>query len=83
MFDDRVMAIVVRLNDQENQGWQCVNSIAHITIGTRDDSVKPKESNDLLQRWVNNGANGETGIEELVFDKKEYIEGFVKGVLSR
>lgn len=76
------MAIVVRLVDEEGQ-WDCVNRIAHITIGTRDDSVKPKESNDLLARWLEVGATGETNIGEVVFEEKPLIKGTVQGVLSR
>ena len=76
------MAIVVRLVDSDDR-WKCVNDIAHITIGTRDDGVKPKESNDLLAKWVKDGVNSETGIGERVFDPKIVLKGVVKGVLSR
>lgn len=76
------MAIVVRLVDPDDR-WKCVNDIAHITIGTRDDSIKPKESNDLLAKWLKEGADGETGIGERVFDPKIVLKGVVKGVLSR
>jgi tRNA ligase len=81
VFDDRVMAIVVRLIDEED-AWQCVNQVAHITVGTRDDSVKPKESNDLLQRWLEVGT--EPGLmREIVFSHKPIVEGVVKPVQSR
>lgn len=82
VFDDRVMAMVVRLVDPTGQ-WKCTNNVAHITVGTRDDAVKPKESNDLLARWLNKGTGGETGIQEVVFDNKPNLEGVVRGVLSR
>ncbi|KAK8859569.1 RNA ligase-domain-containing protein [Apiospora arundinis] len=82
VFDSRIMAIVVRLVDPEDR-WKCVNDIAHITIGTRDEGVKPKESNDLLAKWLKDGAGGETGIGERVFDPKIVLKGVVKGVLSR
>ncbi|RBQ91623.1 hypothetical protein VDGD_07834 [Verticillium dahliae] len=82
VFNDRVMAIVVRLNGQD-QAWQCVNPIAHITVGTREDSIKPKESNELLARWLNEGVGEATGIREVVFDNKETLEGAVQGVMSR
>ena len=75
------MAIVVRLIDAEGK-WECVNRVAHITVGTRDDSVKPKESNDLLARWLDQGvAGGE--IAEIVLEPKPTIKGDVKAVLSR
>ncbi|PHH92075.1 hypothetical protein CDD83_9101 [Cordyceps sp. RAO-2017] len=81
VFDDRVMAIVVRLADDEGK-WECVNRVAHITVGTRDASVKPKESNDLLGRWLDDGlADGE--MREVLFEHKPKARGDVKGVLSR
>jgi tRNA ligase len=82
VFDDRIMAIVVRLSDQDDQ-WQCVNRVAHITVGTRDDSVKPKESNDLLARWLEVGSSPETQIGEIVFTEKPVLKGTVAPVLAR
>lgn len=76
------MAIVVRLVDPEDR-WKCVNNVAHITVGTRDDGVKPKESNDLLAKWLKDGPGDETGIGERAFDPKVVLKGVVKGVLSR
>lgn len=75
------MAIVVRLFDAENK-WECVNKVAHITVGTRDAAVKPKESNDLLAKWLEVGAGNE-GIQEVVFADKPTLKGQVKGVTSR
>ncbi|KAL2267076.1 hypothetical protein VTJ83DRAFT_4353 [Remersonia thermophila] len=96
VFDDRIMAIVVRLvpvpEDGDGPGedggdgkpkWQCVNRVAHITVGTRDDSVKPKESNALLERWLEVGSGKDTGIGELVVEGKPLVRGIVRGVLSR
>ncbi|KAI0421111.1 RNA ligase-domain-containing protein [Xylaria grammica] len=82
VFDDHIMAIVVRLLDPDEK-WTCFNKIAHITVGTRDDSVKPKESNDLLARWLNVGSGGDTGIGERIFEGKPTLKGTVRGVLSR
>ncbi|KAF4448218.1 hypothetical protein F53441_8379 [Fusarium austroafricanum] len=82
VFDDRIMAIVVRLADQDDQ-WHCVNRVAHITVGTRDDSVKPKESNDLLAKWLEVGTAPETNIREVVFAEKPTLKGTVTPVLSR
>lgn len=76
------MAIVVRLVHEEGK-WECVNRVAHITVGTRDGSVKPKESNDLLARWLEVGASNESQIGEVVFDEKPTVRGTVKGMLSR
>lgn len=82
VFDERIMAIVVRLVDQTDK-WTCVNKVAHVTVGTRDDGVKPKESNDLLAQWLKVGSGGDTGIGERVFEGKPTLKGTVRGVLSR
>lgn len=82
VYDDRVMAIVVRLLDEEGK-WKCVNKVPHITVGTSDSNVKPKESNDLLARWLEVGSGGDTGIGERLIDGKTTLKGNVRGVLSR
>ncbi|GAP91758.1 putative tRNA ligase [Rosellinia necatrix] len=82
VFDDRIMAIVVRLLDPDEK-WVCVNKVAHVTVGTRDDSVKPKESNDLLARWLEVGSGGDTGIGARTFEGRPTLKGTVRGVLSR
>ncbi|KYK55921.1 tRNA ligase [Drechmeria coniospora] len=79
VFDDRVMAIVVRLIDSEHI-WECANDVAHITVGTRDDFVKPKESNILLGKWLKGGVT-EGSIGEWVFQNPPTIQGDVRGVL--
>lgn len=76
------MAIVVRLHDKDDM-WQCLNKVAHITVGTRDDSVKPKESNDLLLRWLQEGCTDQNGIAEAIFGNRSAIQGEVKPVLAR
>jgi tRNA ligase len=92
VFDDRIMAIVVRLvpgpedigpENPDKPEWECVNRVAHITVGTRDDHVKPKESNDLLQKWLEEGSGAENRIGQLVIEGKPIVNGTVKGVLSR
>ncbi|KAI0018471.1 tRNA ligase [Xylariomycetidae sp. FL0641] len=85
VWDDRIMAIVVRLLDPENEEpkWRCVNKIAHITVGTRDNAVKPKESNDLLARWLQTGAGGDTGIGERNIEGRPSLKGVVRCVSSR
>lgn len=80
VWDNRIMAIVVRMVDNE---WTCVNNVPHITIGTRDDTVKPKESNDLLRRWLEVGSGADSGIGDLVIEGNIVLKGEVKGVLSR
>lgn len=61
VWDDRIVCIVVRLLDE---GWETANDVAHITAGTVSKDVKPKESNDLLGRWLEVGADAEMGIGE-------------------
>ncbi|TVY81999.1 tRNA ligase [Lachnellula suecica] len=80
VWDDRIMAIVGRIVDE---GWECSNSVAHITVGTRGNDVKPKESNDLLGRWVEGGSGDATGVGELAIADRPVLDGTVKAVLSR
>ena len=77
VWDDRVMCIVVRLLDE---GWETANSIAHITVGTANQDIKPKESNDLLQRWMENGT--ETGIGEFEVAGHVEVYGSVNAVMQ-
>lgn len=97
VFDDRLMTIVVRLIpspedcniNPENPElpakpkWECVNKVAHITVGTRSENIKPKESNDLLARWLQEGSGPETKINDLLIEGKPLLKGVVRGVLSR
>jgi tRNA ligase len=96
IWDDRIMCFVVRLNGTstfqaqseagtttEELSFETVNPIAHITVGTASQSIKPKESNDLLQRWLNEGSGAETGIGELSVKGNVNLEGSVRGVLGR
>lgn len=80
VWDQRIMAIVARILDE---GWECVNAVAHVTVGTRSNDVKPKESNDLLKRWLEAGSGDGTGIGEVSIDGRIVLEGAVKGTLSR
>jgi tRNA ligase len=72
------MTIVARISDPQ---WASVNQVAHVTIGTRDQSVKPKESNDVIARWLQEGASN--GIGERAFEPKPVLRGVVRGVLAR
>jgi tRNA ligase len=95
VWDNRIMCFVVRLNGSttvqvQNEGgsgteelqFASTNPTAHVTVGTADQSVKPKESNDLLKRWLENGTEG-TGIGELAVKGNVVLEGSVRGVLGR
>jgi tRNA ligase len=81
VYDDRVMAIVVRVNDPEGK-WQCVNEVAHVTVGTRDNNIKPKESNGLLARWISQGASGHTEIEDIGLEGRPSVKGTVRAVMA-
>ncbi|CAI6253794.1 unnamed protein product [Periconia digitata] len=96
IWDNRIMCFVVRLNgsasfEVESEAgsgmneltFETVNAVAHVTVGTADQSVKPKESNDLLQRWLNEGSGGETGIYEAPVKGNVTLDGSVRGVLGR
>lgn len=74
------MTIVARLVDD---GWECTNEVAHVTVGTRGDEVKPKESNTLLKTWLQHGSGDETGIGEVAIEGRHVVDGVVHGVLSR
>ena len=77
VWDKRVMCIVVRFLDE---GWATTNAVAHVTLGTADSSIKPKESNDLLQRWLETGP--ENGIQELEIPGHTEVHGNVMAVMS-
>lgn len=63
VWDDRVMAIAVNVTESGTDGGSLPSADAwmHVTVGTVDRSVKPVESNDLLQRW----HDGEDGIQSV------------------
>ena len=83
VWDDRVMCIVVRLLDAQEKGYPLTNAVAHITVGTANQNIKPKESNDLLATWLEKGSGEESGIGELPIEKKVVLEGTVKAVKQR
>ena len=80
VWDNRIMAIVARLVDGD---WECANEVAHITVGMSGAGVKPKESNDLLQRWLLEGSGDASGIGEVAIDDRHIVNGTVKGILPR
>ncbi|KAK6544378.1 hypothetical protein TWF694_001078 [Orbilia ellipsospora] len=80
VWNDRIMAIVASLVD--DKGHECGNDYMHITVGTADTTIKPKESNDLLKVWAANEEDlGAAGINELPLGKNG--QGvIVHGILS-
>lgn len=88
VWDSRVMCFVVRVlppsaGDAEAKEWETANKIAHVTIGTASKDIKPKESNDLLQRWLQDGSGEGSGINEIMVRGQVVLDGVVKGVLQR
>lgn len=85
VWDTRIMCFVVRLapGDGEACAWRTVNDMAHVTVGTADASVKPKESNDLLKRWLEGGSGGASGITEMQVKGHVELDGAVRGVLQK
>lgn len=88
IWDDRLMCILVRILPSDNGfGWQCANAYPHITVGTAKPEIKPKESNDLLARWMESSENGEPGnggkIWELEIPGMKVLEAAVRPVMQR
>lgn len=96
VWDDRIMCFVVRLDGgskipasaeaaaaQEEVRFETANPVAHVTVGTASQAIKPMESNALLQRWLKEGSGGTTGIGEVSVKGSVVLEGSVRGVLGR
>lgn len=90
VWDERVMGIVVRImpSDQHHAGtgsdWPCANAIPHITIGTSSPDVKPKETNDLLARWMDGNDEGRgPKIWEMEVPGMKVLEGTVRALMQR
>ncbi|KAL8736200.1 MAG: hypothetical protein Q9166_000355 [cf. Caloplaca sp. 2 TL-2023] len=80
VWDGRVMCVVARLLDE---GWKSRNIVAHVTIGTAAPNIKPKESNDVLEKWLEVGSGGDTGIGELLVEGNVVLKGIVKAVMQQ
>jgi tRNA ligase len=88
VWDSRLIAFVVRLVSESSEAegkpaFETVNKVAHVTVGTVNPNVKPKESNDLLVKWLDVGSGGSTGIHEEKVLESVVLEGSVRGVLQR
>lgn len=78
VWDRRVMCIVARLLDE---GWETSNTVAHVTIGTASPHIKPIESNSLLERWMELGSGGTTGLQEAEIKGNTIVHGDVKAMM--
>lgn len=96
IWNDEIMAFVVRIlsatstdvdHTQEmtsvSPSWACVNPVPHITVGTANSDVKPKQSNDLLQKWLQVGSGGDTGIWEAEVPGVKVLDGSILPVMMR
>jgi len=95
VWDDRLMCFVARLLPlpapaapaegaaADEAVFACTNRVPHVTVGTASKDIKPKESNDLLARWLEVGSGGDTGIREETVRGNVILEGSVTGVLGR
>ncbi|KAJ5099011.1 hypothetical protein N7532_006012 [Penicillium argentinense] len=84
VWDSRVMAFVVRISPgEEDMDVTCANAIPHVTVGTANPSVKPVESNDLLQRWVMRGSGGDSGIFEVPVPGEKILNGTIGVSMQR
>jgi len=82
VWNGRTMAISVSLPDTDDQSkgaFKSINHAAHITIGTAEASIKPKESNDMLASW----ARGDGSVKSIKIRGSVVLNGTVRGVLSR
>ncbi|KAI9814419.1 MAG: hypothetical protein M1827_003275 [Pycnora praestabilis] len=85
VWSTRIMCVIARLLDAQESGFETVNDVAHITVGTASSDIKPKESNDLLKDWLNRGSGEESGIWEAGFGggARVVFRGVVKAVMGR
>ncbi|KAL4868309.1 hypothetical protein BDV12DRAFT_103734 [Aspergillus spectabilis] len=87
IWDTRIMTFVARImpaDEDENQTeWVCVNPLPHVTVGTASPQIKPKESNDLLKRWLEEGAAAGSGIWEAEIPGVKVVNGVVGVTMSR
>lgn len=104
VWDDSIMCLVARIlpsppsspaaKQAAGGGWRTTNGIAHVTVGTRDEGVKPKESNALLEQWLRVGSgsgdgkgdgegDGGSKIGEVSVQGYVTVTGEVRGVAAR
>ncbi|KAL4913570.1 fungal tRNA ligase phosphodiesterase domain-containing protein [Aspergillus aurantiobrunneus] len=88
IWDSRLMTFVARImpadtGEDDQFDWVCVNPLPHVTVGTASPEIKPKESNDLLQRWLKEGASQGSGIWEAEIPGVKVVNGTVNVVMSR
>lgn len=91
LWNERLMTFVVRLAQVKAEPgaeadpveFRTVNPVAHITVGTADPSIKPKESSDLLEKWTKHGLAPATDIQEVMVKGNVELLADVHAVLSK
>lgn len=77
VWNSRIMAITAEILGEEFKG---TNQLAHITVGTKDRGVKPKESNDMLETWQKQGRTVGGGFGMVSVREEAPVRGVVKAV---
>lgn len=80
VWNSRIMAITAEIVGDKIKG---TNPVAHITVGTRDTTVKPKESNDMLLEWRKRDGMVGGGFGVVSVSESAPVEGVVKAVCRR
>lgn len=80
VWDGRIMAMAVREINGRGRSLPCANAHPHMTIGTANDSIKPFESNDLLERWKA-GDNSKGPIYSIPFPPGQSFQASVEANL--
>ncbi len=87
VWNGRVMCIVAKVPDAAGPAAAArlplVNRVAHVTLGTAAPHIKPKESNELLDKWRERGADVVARIDELALDDVVVLNGTVRAVMQR
>ncbi|PWW73839.1 tRNA ligase [Tuber magnatum] len=73
-WDGRVMAVRVLLSDE----WECANEAPHVTVGTANPSIKPFESNEMLEAW-SRGSNEIFSLELQGVKVEGEVKPFARG----
>lgn len=89
VWDNRVMAFVVRILPAKlpagmdgDASWPSANATPHITVGTASSDIKPKESNELLGRWLE-GDESQGKIWEKEIPEMKILEGTVRAMMQK
>lgn len=81
VWDGRIMAITTRILGEQVRS---TNKVLHITVGTKDKGIKPKEANEMFEKWLARGGTIGGGFDAVEVPAGETaLEGAVTAVASR